>query len=112
MPNSDIPIVGTRKPDSDVGTPGGPAVAGGKQSAAQAAITRQGSGGETDADRNAAWNGTRRRDAAIGSAIAPRRIGMLARSGRNTAVQSPPSITLERRIRRLCEDAAKTVDAL
>jgi len=57
MPNDHIPIVGTRKPDSDVGTPGDPAVAGGGQSAEQAAITRQGSGGQTDATRNAAWDG-------------------------------------------------------
>jgi hypothetical protein len=57
MPNADIPIVGTRKPDSDVGKPGAPAVAGGGQSAEQAAITQQGSGGKTDATRNADWDG-------------------------------------------------------
>ncbi|POR44655.1 hypothetical protein [Methylobacterium sp. V23] len=57
MPNDHIPIVGTRKPDSDVGKPGDPAVAGGGQSADQAAITRQGPGGETDTARNAAWDG-------------------------------------------------------
>lgn len=58
MPNDHIPIVGTRKPDADVGKPGAPAVAGGRQSAVQASITQQGSGGETDTRRNAAWTGT------------------------------------------------------
>ncbi|MGU3361676.1 hypothetical protein ACLBWX_15190 [Methylobacterium sp. M6A4_1b] len=57
MPNAHIPIVGTRKPDSDVGKPGDPAVAGGGQSPDQAAITRQDSGGQTDAARNAEWDG-------------------------------------------------------
>lgn len=58
MPNEHIPIVGTRKPDDDVGAPGAPAAAGGKQSAEQSAITEQGSGGKTDADRNAGWDGS------------------------------------------------------
>lgn len=58
MPNDHIPIVGTRKPDADVGKPGEPAVAGCKQSAEQSALTRQGSGGESDSTRNAAWDGT------------------------------------------------------
>lgn len=57
MPNDHIPIVGTRKPDSDVGKPGAPAAAGGHQSAEQAAITEQGSGGQTDTARNAEWDG-------------------------------------------------------
>lgn len=56
MPNDHIPIVGTRKPDDDVGAPGAPAAAGGRQSAEQSAITEQGSGGKTDADRNADWD--------------------------------------------------------
>ncbi len=46
----------TRKPDVDVGTPGGPAAGGGKQTPQQAAITGQGSGGRTDADRQESWN--------------------------------------------------------
>ncbi|HEX8416359.1 MAG TPA: hypothetical protein VF641_02030 [Methylobacterium sp.] len=45
----------TRKPDSDVGTPGDPAVGGGHQTPQQAAITGQGSGGRTDADRQESW---------------------------------------------------------
>jgi hypothetical protein len=58
MPNEHIPIVGTRKPDDDVGKPGEAAAAGGGQSADQAAITRQDPGGRSDTDRNAAWDGT------------------------------------------------------
>lgn len=58
MPNDHIPIVGTRKPDADVGKPGAPAVAGGKQSPEQSALTQQGSGGQTDAARNADWEGS------------------------------------------------------
>ncbi|WP_375409318.1 hypothetical protein [uncultured Methylobacterium sp.] len=45
----------TRKPEADVGKPGDPAV-GGHQTAQQAAITGQGSGGRTDADRQETWN--------------------------------------------------------
>jgi hypothetical protein len=45
----------TRKPDADVGTPGGPAAGGGHQTPQQAAITDQGSGGRTDADRQESW---------------------------------------------------------
>ncbi|KQP42291.1 hypothetical protein ASF49_00035 [Methylobacterium sp. Leaf104] len=71
MPNAHIPIVGTRKPDSDVGTPGDPAVAGGGQSPDQAAITRQGPGGRTDAGRNAGWDGAESDGAAKGRNPAP-----------------------------------------
>ena len=46
----------TRKPQADVGKPGDPAVGGGHQTAEQAAITGQGSGGRTDADRQETWN--------------------------------------------------------
>lgn len=46
----------TRKPESDVGKPGGPAVGGGHQTAEQAAITGQSDGGRTDADRQKTWN--------------------------------------------------------
>lgn len=45
----------TRKPDADVGTPGGPAAGGGHQTPQQAAITGQGSGGRSDADRQDTW---------------------------------------------------------
>lgn len=46
----------TRKPDDVVGTPGGPAAGGGKQTPQQEAITRQSGGGATDAERNADWD--------------------------------------------------------
>ncbi|KAB1076398.1 hypothetical protein [Methylobacterium soli] len=46
----------TRKPDEDVGTPGGPAAGGGRQTAQQAEMTRMGSGGRTDGDRNEGWD--------------------------------------------------------
>ncbi|MGU3536632.1 hypothetical protein [Methylobacterium sp. A54F] len=46
----------TRKPDSDVGSPGGPAAGGGHQTAAQAEVTRMGAGGRSDADRNQGWD--------------------------------------------------------
>lgn len=55
MPNNNIPISGTRKPDEDVGTPGEPAVAGGGQTAQQAEITGMKEGARTDADRKADW---------------------------------------------------------
>ncbi|MEH3144620.1 MAG: hypothetical protein PGN34_04575 [Methylobacterium frigidaeris] len=45
----------TRKPDDVVGSPGGPAAGDGHQTAEQAAITRQGTGGRDDADRNPEW---------------------------------------------------------
>ena len=51
----------TRKPDADVGSPGGPAVGGGHQTAQQAAITGQGpspeEGGRTDSERQSDWSG-------------------------------------------------------
>lgn len=56
MPNDNIPISGTRKPDSDVGSPGEPAVAGGGQTAQQVAITGIDAGARTDADRKADWD--------------------------------------------------------
>ncbi|MBX9931303.1 MAG: hypothetical protein K2Y56_07165 [Methylobacterium sp.] len=46
----------TRKPDEDVGKPGGPAAGGGKQTAQQAEITRQGSGGRSEAEEHASWS--------------------------------------------------------
>lgn len=58
MPNDTIPISGTRKPDSDVGTKGEPAVAGGGQTAQQAEITGMKTGARSDADRKADWNTT------------------------------------------------------
>lgn len=45
----------TRKPDSDVGEPGSPAVGGGRQTPEQAAITDIGDGGRSDADRDHTW---------------------------------------------------------
>jgi hypothetical protein len=59
-----------KKNDNIVGRSEGPIVAGGHQTAEQAAIVQQGGGGKTDADRNAAWNGDEaqkgRMDPAIG----------------------------------------------
>lgn len=45
----------TRKPEADVGKPGDPAIGGGHQTAQQAAITGQGSGGRTDESRQDSW---------------------------------------------------------
>lgn len=45
----------TRKPDVDVGTPGGPAVGGGRQMPDQAAITDMGGSGRSDAERQGDW---------------------------------------------------------
>lgn len=45
----------TRKPDDVVGTPGGPAAGGGRQTPQQEAITRQSGSGVSDAQRNAGW---------------------------------------------------------
>lgn len=45
----------TRKPDQDVGTPGGPAAGGGHQTPDQAAVTDMGGGGRTDAERRDDW---------------------------------------------------------
>ena len=45
----------TRKPDADVGSPGGPAAGGGRQTPDQAAITDMGRGGRSDAERQGDW---------------------------------------------------------
>ncbi|WP_200944259.1 hypothetical protein [Methylobacterium sp. Leaf399] len=45
----------TRKPD-DVGTQGDPAVGGGHATPEQAALTSQGTGGRSDADRRDEWS--------------------------------------------------------
>ncbi|MDR7040000.1 MULTISPECIES: hypothetical protein [Methylobacterium] len=49
----------TRKPDADVGSPGGPPAGGGRQTDEQAAITRTEGGGRSDAERNAGWQAAR-----------------------------------------------------
>lgn len=41
--------------DDEVGSPGGPAAGGGRQTPEQAAVTGTGSEGLTDADRKAQW---------------------------------------------------------
>ena len=46
----------TRKPDEAVGTPGGPAAGGGRQTAQQSEITRMGSGGRSDAEWTESWD--------------------------------------------------------
>ena len=45
----------TRKPDEDVGSPGGPAAGGGRQTADQAAITDMGGEGRSDSERRGDW---------------------------------------------------------
>ncbi|AWN41349.1 hypothetical protein [Methylobacterium durans] len=45
----------TRKPDADVGSPGGPPAGGGRQTDQQAAITRTEAGGRSDAERKQGW---------------------------------------------------------
>lgn len=45
----------TRKPDDAVGSPGETPAGGGQQTSEQAAITGQGSGGRTDAERKGDW---------------------------------------------------------
>jgi hypothetical protein len=49
-----------KKNDNVVGRPDGPIVGGGHQTAGQAAIVRQGSGGRTDEDRRAEWSASGR----------------------------------------------------
>ncbi|KQQ14756.1 hypothetical protein ASF53_09050 [Methylobacterium sp. Leaf123] len=50
-PDEDLSNTGTRKPDEAVGSRGPHPAGGGHQTAEQAAITGQGSGGRSDAER-------------------------------------------------------------
>ena len=56
-PNEDLSNVGTRKPDDAVGSRGPDPVGGGQQTPQQAAITGQGPGGRSDAERGGEWSG-------------------------------------------------------
>ncbi|MBD8906734.1 hypothetical protein [Methylorubrum zatmanii] len=54
-PDEDLSNTGTRKPDEAVGSRGPHPAGGGHQTAEQAAITSQGSGGRSDAERRGEW---------------------------------------------------------
>jgi hypothetical protein len=47
-----------KRPDNEVGEPGGPAVGGGRQTPQQAALTSQDGEGRSDAERKKDWAGT------------------------------------------------------
>lgn len=57
-PDEDLSNVGTRKPDEAVGSRGPAPAGGGHQTPEQAAITAQGSGGRSDAEREGEWSET------------------------------------------------------
>ena len=54
-PDEDLSNTGTRKPDEAVGSRGPHPAGGGHQTPEQAAITGQGSGGRSDAERRGEW---------------------------------------------------------
>ncbi|AMB44018.1 hypothetical protein Y590_03865 [Methylobacterium sp. AMS5] len=54
-PDEDLSNTGTRKPDEAVGSPGPHPAGGGHQTSEQAAITGQGGGGRSDAERHGEW---------------------------------------------------------
>ena len=58
-PDEDLSNTGTRKPDEAVGSRGPRPAGGGHQTAEQAAITGQGSGGRSDAERQGEWSDSR-----------------------------------------------------